>query len=276
MVWKKEKHQSSQYDKILKENIEAVIPNLIQNVLGITVVLSEELPDDIQHTKERKPDALKQITDLQGNIFILQIEFQVLDEQEMVYRMAEYYIMLARKYKLPIRQFVIFLGSNVPKMPIQYKSDFMTYKFSLISFSELDYKIFLQSSKPEEIVLGILADFKQEDQENVIKRIIFRIEETTEGDFSLKRYFQQLRILAQLRNLELKLKTAMESIAKYISEERDVLYLRGKDKARQEEQTKFVFNLLSKLELTIEQIADIAGVSVDFVKEIKQKFTPEK
>jgi predicted transposase YdaD len=68
----------------------------------------------------------------------------------------------------------------------------------------------------------------------------------------------------------------MESIAKYISEERDVLYLRGKDKARQEEQTKFVSNLLSKLELTIEQIADIAGVSVDFVKDIKQKFTPEK
>ncbi|RDB03506.1 hypothetical protein [Runella aurantiaca] len=270
------KYQSNQYDKILKENIEAVIPNLIQNVLGITVVSSEELPDDIQHTKERKPDALKQITDLHGNIFILQIEFQVLDEQEMVYRMAEYYIMLARKYKLPIRQFVLFLGSDVPKMSTEYKSHFMSYNFSLISFSELDYKIFLKSSKPEEIVLGILANFKEEDQENVIKRIIYRIEETTEGDFSLKRYFQQLRILAQLRNLELQLKTAMESIAKYISEERDVLYLRGKDKARQEEQTKFVSNLLNKLELSIEQIADIAGVSVDFVKAIKQKLSSEK
>lgn len=272
----KRRHQSNQYDKILKENIEAVIPNLIQSVLGITAVLSEELPDDIQHTKERKPDVLKKITDLQGNTFVLQIEFQVADEPDMVYRMAEYYIMLSRKYRLPIRQFVIFLGSVTPKMPVQYKSAFLNFKFSLISFSELDYQIFLKSAKPEEIVLGILANFKQEEQEKVLKQIILRIEETVESDLSLKRYFQQLRILAQLRNLELTLKTAMESIVKYINEEKDVLYLRGRDKARQEEQTKFVSNLLHKLELTIEQIADIAGVSIDFVKEIKQKLSSEK
>ncbi len=68
--------QASQYDKILKENLEAIIPGLMENVLGITVVESEELPDDVQHTKERKPDVLKKITDAQGNTFVLQIEFQ--------------------------------------------------------------------------------------------------------------------------------------------------------------------------------------------------------
>lgn len=31
--------QVNQYDKILKENIEAVIPGLMQDVLGITAVL---------------------------------------------------------------------------------------------------------------------------------------------------------------------------------------------------------------------------------------------
>lgn len=55
--------QASQYDKIFRENIEAVIPNLIHTILGITAVSSEELPDDIQHTKERKPDVLKKIVD---------------------------------------------------------------------------------------------------------------------------------------------------------------------------------------------------------------------
>lgn len=67
--------QVNQYDKIFKENIEAVIPSLMQNILGITAVSSEELPDDIQHTKERKPDALKKITDSQGSTYVLQIEF---------------------------------------------------------------------------------------------------------------------------------------------------------------------------------------------------------
>lgn len=55
--------QASQYDKVFKENIEAVIPNLMRKILGITAIESEVLPDDVQHTKEREPDVLKKITD---------------------------------------------------------------------------------------------------------------------------------------------------------------------------------------------------------------------
>ena len=51
MEAKKKKRQSSvrqpaQYDKIFKENIEAVISSIMQNVLEITAVSVEELPDD--------------------------------------------------------------------------------------------------------------------------------------------------------------------------------------------------------------------------------------
>jgi len=56
---KRSNRQVNQYDKVLKENIEAALPGLIRNVLNIHVVHTEELPDDIQHTKERKPDVLK-------------------------------------------------------------------------------------------------------------------------------------------------------------------------------------------------------------------------
>ncbi len=121
------KHQASQYDKIFKENIEAVIPSLMANILGITAVLSEELPDDIQHTKERKPDVLKKITDIEGNMFVLQIEFQVADESEMVYRMGDYYLMLERKYKIPVEQYVIFIGNGIPTMPTKLNRKRMTH-----------------------------------------------------------------------------------------------------------------------------------------------------
>ncbi len=52
------------------------------------------------------------------------------------------------------------------------------------------------------IILDILANFKGENPENALKQILVRIKETTKGEFSLKRYFNQLRVLAQLRNLE--------------------------------------------------------------------------
>lgn len=261
--------QSSQYDKIFKENIEAVISSIMQNVLDITAVSMEELPDDIQHTKERKPDTLKKITDDKGNTFVLQIEFQVKDEDEMVYRMGEYYFMLERKYKLPIKQFVIFLGTGTPTMPTNLDREMLKFKFPIVALSELDYHIFLNSDKPEEIILGILANFKGENPENALKQILVRVKETTKGEFSLHRYFNQLRVLAQLRNLELNLKNAMDSIAEYIKEERDVLFLRGQERTEE----RIVKNLLSKMSLTFEQIADVAGVTVDFVKSVKEKLS---
>lgn len=274
---KKDRKQANQYDKIFKENIEAVIPSLMQNVLGITAVYMDELPDDVQHTKERKPDVLKKVTDAQGNTFVLQIEFQVANETEMVYRMAEYHVMLERKYKLPIEQFVFFLGSSKPKMSTKIESKHLKFDFPLITLAELDYHIFLNSNKPEEVVLSILAKFTQETPENALKQIIHRLEETTEGDLALKRYFKQLRILAQLRKLEEKLKNIiMDNIAKYIDEEKDVAFLIGKDKAREEEQTKFVTNLLLDSDFAIERISKIASVSVEFVKKVRQKLATNK
>jgi predicted transposase YdaD len=277
MEEKRNKSQANQYDKIFKENIEAVILSIMQNILKITAASMEELPDDIQHTKERKPDILKKVIDTKGDTFVLQIEFQVKDEPEMVYRMAEYFIMLERKYKLPVKQFVIFLGSGKSTMPMQLDREMLKFKFPLVVFSELDYHIFLNSDKPEEIILGILANFEGEDPDMALRQIINRVKETTKGELSLNRYFNQLRVLAQLRNLELNLKIAMDSIAEYIKEERDVLFLRGLDKgeeaAREREQTKFVTNLIQKLDLSFEQIAEISGTTVDFVKKVQQQIT---
>ncbi len=264
--------QVSQYDKIFKENLEAIIPGLLQNVLGITAVLSEELPDDVQHTKERKPDVLKKITDNQGNIYVLQIEFQVADEPEMVYRMAEYYIMLERKYQLPIRQYVIFLGSTTPQMPTRLDRPNLKFDFPLIAFSMLDYRLFLRSARPEEIVLSILANFDGDSTDTALQQIIKRIEETSSGDFSLRKHINQVRVLAQLRNLGVKLKSAMDSIAQFISPEKDAFYLIGQERAEE----RFVRSLLTKTDMTVEQLADIAGVSVEFVEQIRQKMTDKQ
>jgi len=265
---KKDRKQANQYDKIFKENIEAVIPSLMQNILGITPVLVEELPDDVQHTKERKPDVLKKVTDNQGNTFVLQIEFQVADEPEMVYRMLEYKAMLLRKYKNPVRQFVIFLGKGNPKMATEITTDDLNFKYSLRSIKSIGYSLFLKSTKPEEVVFAVLSNFGSDKPAVVIEKIIDRLEETTKTDLALKKYINQLRILAELRKLDLKIDEIMESIAKYLNEENDYFVVKAK--------RKFVENLLQKLNLTFEQIADLAGVSVDFVKSVKQKLSADK
>jgi hypothetical protein len=98
---------------------------------------------------------------------------------------------------------VIFLGADNPKMPTELERERLKFSYPLVSLSALDYHIFLNSNKPEEIILGILANFKGEDPENTLKQILVRVKETTKCDFSLDRYFNQLRVLAQLRGRSL-------------------------------------------------------------------------
>jgi hypothetical protein len=186
----------------------------------------------------------------------------------MVHRMLDYKAMLFRKYLIPVRQYVIYLGKDKLTMESSLQTLDLTFKYNLLALNTIDYKIFLNSNQPEEVILSVLANFNKETPENALKYIISRLEETTEGDLALKRYFKQLRILAQLRKLEKKLKIiVMDSIAKYIDEERDVAFLVGFDKGKE----SFVLYLLQEGTKTLNQIADIAGVTVSFVKSVKQK-----
>ena len=187
--------------------------------------------------------------------------------------MAEYYVMLRRKYKLPVRQFVVFIGAGTPKMQTSLVDVRMQFDFPLVVFAELDYLIFLKSDRAEEVVLAILADFKQENAETAINQIVRRIRETTDGEFSLRRHYQQLRILAQLRSLEEDLnEMTMDSLLKYVSVERDPLYKMGVEKGEE----RFVRYLFLEMNLTTDQVADVAGVSVDFVEKVKAMIAAEK
>jgi predicted transposase/invertase (TIGR01784 family) len=275
---KQKNRQVNQYDKILKENIEAALPGLIKNLLGIHAVNTEELPDDIQHTKERKPDVLKKVTDKNGEIFVLHIEFQVKDEPKMVYRMAEYYIMLLRRYELPVRQYVIYIGEGNPTMTDHIRSEQMRYKYQLIALSTVDYHLLLRSDKPEEKMLAILADLGGGDPKGVVEEIVNQVITTSKGDFSKHRHIRQLRILAQLRNLAPESLKIMDSVANYMSEEKDILYRRGelkgiekgKEEGEEKKSFKVVKNLLLNTDFTIAKIAGLADVTEAFVKKVKK------
>lgn len=59
----------------------------------------------------------------------------------------------------------------------------------------------------------------------------------------------------------------MDNVTKFVSVEKDAAYMMAQEK----EQIKFVTNLLADTDFTVERIAKIAGVSVDFVAIVQQK-----
>ncbi len=263
MKKKNDKREGNQYDKIVKENIESIIPALMNSVLGFRVKEAVIIKEKLQQTKEKEADALRIITDPNGQKFILHLEFQVDDYSKMAYRMADYWVLLKSKYSLPVRQFVIFIGSGEPKMKTVLAEDGNYFQFQLINITQFDYLRFLTSNNPEEVLLAVLSDFGQENPENALSQIIYRLEETAIDQRTFQKHLRQLRVLSKLRKLDLKFDDMIQNMAKYIDAENDYLVINAKG--------KIVENLLQKLSLTFEQIADITEVSVEFVKNIQQK-----
>jgi len=263
--------------------MEGALPGLIKNLLHINVAHSEELPDDIQHTKERKPDVLKKITDQSGKQFVLHIEFQAKNEPDMALRMAEYFIMLLRKYKVPVRQYVIYIGSDPPTMTDHIRSGPMNFAYQLITLSSIDYHLLLQSTRPEEKILAILANFEHDDPESAIKAIANQVIHASHGDFSSRRHINQLRILAQLRKFDHKILTMLDDLKGLFTVENDIFYrygeMKGEKKAAQKinaRNQRIVKKLLRKTDFSIAEIAGLVEVSQYFVRKVKKTLVKAK
>ena len=57
----------AEFDKILKENIEAIFLPMVEEILAISIKEIIEIKDKIQITIEREPDFLKIIIDQNGS-----------------------------------------------------------------------------------------------------------------------------------------------------------------------------------------------------------------
>jgi hypothetical protein len=186
--------------------------------------------------------------------------------------------MLTRKYQLPVQQYVIFLRDTKPTMPTYIDAPKFKYSFTLICIADADYKLFLKSDDPEVKMLGILANFDNEDVYNAVKLIVDEVQSFAQGDFAKSRYFNQMRILVQLRNnIKQEFEKIMVSVATFFKEEDDFLYKRGEIKGeikgeRKNEERKnraFVENLIVKLGLSDEQAADVAEVPTAYVAQVR-------
>jgi hypothetical protein len=96
-----------------------------------------------------------------------------------------------------------------------------------------------------------------------LQNILKDVQAKADGDFAESRYFEQLRVLAQLRNLNVKFLEAMESITKYFKEERDPLFQRGEMK-----KAIAIAMEMKKDGISIHQIAKFTGLSVEEIEKL--------
>lgn len=263
------------YDKIFKENIEEIILPLAEKILDIHPEKLEEIPDDLQVTLERKPDFLKKVVHVDSSKdYILQIEFQKEDEAKMLYRMAEYYTILLRKYELEVRQFVFFIGKGKAQMKTSLKHMHFEFSFKLLNLQEYSYKQFVFSDKPEEIILAILADFGKESPEEVVKVILEKLKTSPSETFRKEKCVVQLEVLSVLRNLQAEIIKQLEVMGLTYDLKNDLRFKQGIKEGQEKGQETKAITAIKKMladNFSFEQIAKYLEVTVDFVKKIAKE-----
>jgi hypothetical protein len=254
------------YDKILKENIASVFLPLTEKYLGIRIEQSEELKDKLQTTIEKEPDFIRIVQTGGGERFILQLEFQSVDEEGMVYRMQEYYGILRKKYGLPVRQFVIYLGQKPSAMQTALLPEEVFGGFTLKSLRDYSHQHLLASQVPEEIILAVLSDFGGKKPAEVLREILRRLKDLSGEEITLRKYIRQLSILARLRNLNKETQKQIGDMGILYDITEDYLYQEGKRKEKEE----LITEMLKDGTLTIEKIASLTKVPLDYVKQVAQ------
>lgn len=267
---------SGEYDKILKENLEAVFLPLSEKFFGFKIDSARELPDKLQITLEREPDFLKIVKTSNEEEFILHLEFQTKDEKDMIERLREYHAFLGRKYKLQIKQYVIYLGDKAPKMRTNLEENEVFKGFVLKNLKEYHYQNLINSTIPEELILAILCNFENKDPLIIISSILQKLRELTQDEIALRKYIRQLGVLSRLRNLGETTLKASNNMAITFDIEQDFLFKKGQEKGIEKGIEKMIVQMLKTKELSVQKIAEIAEVPVAYVMKLAEKLTQEK
>ena len=190
--------ETAKYDKIFREVSEPLTTLFIDKILRWNIRHIETLKDKLHTTRQREVDVIKRVTDSDGKQHIFHMEVQAGNDADMPIRMAEYYIMLHRIYKLPIRQYVLYIGKGTANMPRKLDLPNLHFEYPLISLNDLPHELFM-STDLKISMLAILGDLKGKDPKKVTKKIIELIKRGNVSTEEKKQQFMQLRTIAQLR-----------------------------------------------------------------------------
>lgn len=258
------------YDKIVKEIMDAVYLSLSKKFINANYIKIEELGTELQSTREKKTDFLRKIEyeNLEDS-FVLHAEAQSKDDPRMHFRMVEYFGMLVNKYEMPVYQFVFYFGEGISKMKNFFVAGKTTYTFELISIQEFSYKEFISSDKPEELILAILSDFEDKSKEEIAEMIFSRAKIIINETNLMGKFVNQIEVLSKLRKLDGFIQHFISKLMALDLKLEDTLtFKQGEKQGEKKNRDKMILSLYRKGKFKIQDIADAADVSVQYVKDL--------
>jgi len=201
--------------------------------------------------------------------FILHLEFESKDDEEMIYRISEYHGIELRKYRLPIKHVVVYLGEAPPKMRTKLKPSEVLQGFTLVNARDFSPTKWLEQEEPSKIIMAILGDYQKKNAKLILTAIFKRLRQVCKTSTELKKYVQQLIIISRMRNLEQLTIKISEDMPITLDVEGSYVYKLGFKKAN-----KRAEQLAKKLALSEAKAAkEKAALEVKATKAAKEKAT---
>jgi predicted transposase/invertase (TIGR01784 family) len=216
-----------EYDNIIKENLQEILPKVFSVILGIKDAM-KAIPIELAKTISRKPDLLFEVSSKIP--YLLQVEFQSKNDAKMHSRMFLYAGLLFEKHQVPIKQVVIYLGKSGMNMKSSIPMPDYTFHYDLINLYDYPYRFFLQTNEPEAIIFAVLGNFGQEQTSKVLGKILAQLKKNVKNENELKKYAMQLQTLSNLRTFaNVSLKYLLDMIPT-LNIEKDPIYKKGIEK----------------------------------------------
>ncbi len=272
---------ANEFDRVMQENLKTLSASAAHQVFGIDPANLIPRQRKMQRTLERETDWLFEVVDHDNGNYLLHIEWQMTNDRHMGNRMLLYHALARITYRLPVRGLVIYAGMGKLNMPAEIKEYGLQYEYRVVDMKDADPESFLQSDMPGELLLAVLAGrTEQEEKRAVVRKILYKLQSLLYPDGQeLKRKIAQLEILGKLRNIQHIIVEEEQTMPIVYDLKTDIRYLQGQEQgleegariATAERNTAFVIFLLQHTDHPDEKIAEIVGVSLDFVLEVKNR-----
>jgi predicted transposase YdaD len=211
------------FDGALKDLFQQDRPTLLDHVTG-GLAIREFLNVELPKVQQRRVDLVLLLAD--GSI--LHLEFQSTNQPDMPYRMAIYHVLLADRYRRPLRHVVLYVGQAKMRMTGRLDTGLMQFTYNLKDIREIQAETLLETGKPADYALAILAGGGPERLSEIVERIA-----DLEGP-RRDRALAQLVILCGLRPLSSRLELELARMGLVIDISKNVILQRLRKEAIEE------------------------------------------
>ena len=158
-----------QKDIISKSILKRILLDMAVYLFNLELVDAELLSTEEQRIEDRRSDLVAKVTTVHGDPFILHLEIQNANDDQMPARMLRYLANIQLAHACRVHQCLVYIGAGRLTMAAGLESPQLQYRYEMLDMRDIDYRTLYDSQSPDALVLA--EGGQLEDPASFVKRL---------------------------------------------------------------------------------------------------------